>query len=95
VAALVAPGEVVGVDREPGQVDLARRRAGERGLVNARFAAGSLYALPFPDAAFDAAYAHTVLQHVREPLRALREIRRVLKPGGLLGLRDDDWASCL
>jgi SAM-dependent methyltransferase len=95
VAALVAPGEVVGLDQDPGQVDLARRRAAGRGLTNARFQSGSLYALPFPDASFDAAYAHTVVQHLREPLRALREVRRVLKPGGWLGLRDDDWASCL
>jgi SAM-dependent methyltransferase len=95
VAAQVAPGEVVGVDREASQVEIARRRAAERGLTNARFETGSVYDLPFPDASFDAAYAHTVVQHVREPLRALREIRRVLKPGGLVGIRDDDWGSCL
>jgi len=84
VAALVAPGEVVGVVGRNGQVDIARRRAGERGLANVRFEVGSIYALPFPDGSFDVAYAHTVLQHVREPLRALREMRRVLKPGGLV-----------
>jgi SAM-dependent methyltransferase len=95
VAELVAPGEVVGVDREPGQVEAARRRAAERGLGNVRFEVGSLYALPFPDASFDVAYAHTVVQHVREPVRALRELRRVLKPGGVVGVRDEDWGTCL
>ena len=95
VAALVAPGEVVGVDIEPSQVEAARRRVAERGLTNARFEVASLYELPFPDASFAAAYAHTVVQHLREPLRALREIRRVLAPGGPLGLRDDDWGAYL
>jgi ubiquinone/menaquinone biosynthesis C-methylase UbiE len=54
-----------------------------------------VYELPFPDASFDRAYAHTVIQHVREPLRALREIRRVLAHGGLLGLHEDDWGAYL
>ena len=95
VAALVAPGEAVGVDIEPGQVETARQRAAERGIANVRFEVASLYELPFPDGSFAAAYAHTVIQHLREPLRALREIRRVLAPGGLLGLRDDDWGAVL
>src|SRR5262249_55836275 len=43
--------------------------------------------------AFDAVFAHTVLQHVGEPVRALREMRRVLRPGGVIGLRDDDWGT--
>lgn len=95
VAEFVAPGQVIGVDIEPSQVEAARRRAEERGLANARYEVSSLYELPFPDASFDRAYAHTVVQHLREPLRALREIRRVLAPGGLLGLRDDDWGAYL
>ena len=95
VAELVAPGQVIGVDIEPGQVEAARRRAEERGLANARFEVASLYELPFSDASFDRAYAHTAVQHLREPLRALREIRRVLAPGRLPGLRDDDWGAYL
>jgi ubiquinone/menaquinone biosynthesis C-methylase UbiE len=95
VASVVAPGEIVGVDLEAGQVEAARRRAADRGLFNARFEVASLYVLPFPDASFDVAYANTVIQHLREPLRVLREIRRVLAPGGLLGLRDDDWGAVL
>jgi ubiquinone/menaquinone biosynthesis C-methylase UbiE len=95
VAEHVAPGEVTGVDIEPSQIEQARRRAAERGLVNTRFDVANLYELPFPDASFDVAYAHTVIQHLREPLRALRELRRVLAPGGLLGLRDEDWGAYL
>jgi SAM-dependent methyltransferase len=95
VAGLVAPGAVVGVDREPSQVEVARRRAAERGLADVRLEVGSIYSLPFPDASFDVAYAHTVLQHVREPVRALRELRRVLKPGGVVGIREEDWGTCV
>jgi SAM-dependent methyltransferase len=95
VAALVAPGEVVGIDLEPSQLEIARQRAAERGLANVRFEVGSVYELPFPEASFDVAYAHTVIQHVREPVRALREMRRVLKPGGVVGVRDEDWGTFL
>jgi ubiquinone/menaquinone biosynthesis C-methylase UbiE len=95
MASMVTPGEVVGVDIEPGQIEAARRRSAELGLRNVHFEVASLYELPFPDASFEAAYAHTVVQHLREPVRALREIRRVLAPGGLLGLRDDDWGAFL
>jgi SAM-dependent methyltransferase len=90
LAALVAPGEVVGVDLEPGQFAAGRARARERGRANVRFQAGDAYRLPFADATFDAAFAHAVLYHLREPGRALAEIRRVLKPGGVVGLRDAD-----
>ncbi len=95
LAAAVAPGQVVGVDLEPSQVDAARSLAVARGVTNARFEVASIYQLPFPDRSFDAALAHTVLQHLQDPPRALREIRRVLRPGAVVGVRDDDWATLL
>lgn len=93
LAETVAPGEVVGVDREPSQIAAARALATERGVPNVRFEEASIYALPYPDASFDAAFAHTVLEHVSDPLRALREMRRVLKPGGVIGIKDPDYAT--
>jgi SAM-dependent methyltransferase len=51
---------------------------------------GDAYELPFPDGSFDAAFAHAVFMHLGDPVRALREIRRVLRPGGVVGLRDPD-----
>ncbi len=74
LAAAVAPGEVVALDLRPEVVAQARAAAAERGVANARFEVGSAYALPFPDASFDAACAHIVLMHLREPVRALAEI---------------------
>jgi SAM-dependent methyltransferase len=90
LAEAVAPGEVTGLDVQPAQVERARALAAERGQTNVRFEVGDAYALPFADAAFDAVYAHTLLTHLREPMRALRELHRVLRPGGVAGVADID-----
>jgi SAM-dependent methyltransferase len=92
LAELVAPGEVVGLDIQPAQVERGRTLARERGITNVRFEAGSIYALPFADVTFDAAFAHVVLVHLNDPLAALREMRRVLKPGGVVGIRDGNFS---
>ena len=93
LAERVAPGEVVGVDLSAETLEAARRDAAARGLANLRYQEGSVYALPFPDASFDVAYAHQVLQHLREREVAVREMLRVLRPGGLLAVRDIDWET--
>lgn len=95
LATIVAPGQVVGVDVAQRQLDYARALAAQRGVANVRFEPGDVYAIPFPDASFDAAFAHNLLQHLGDPLRALRETRRVLKPGGMVGIQDDDWGAYL
>ena len=81
LAGLVAPGDVVGIDVEPRQIDAARAAAAERGVTNVRFEVASIYELPFLDASFDAAFAQGVLEYLRQPVNALREMRRCLKPG--------------
>ena len=95
LAAAVAPGEVVGIDIQPSQVEQARALAAQRGVTNVRFEASNVYELPFPDGSFDAAFANTVLQQLREPVRALAELRRVLRPGGIAGVRDVDLGGQL
>ena len=93
LAERVAPGQAVGLDTSSETLDAARRDAAARGLENLRFEVGSVYELPFPDASFDAAYAHQVFQHLREREVALREMLRVLRPAGLIAVRDVDWGT--
>lgn len=91
LAERVAPGEVIGVDIDAGTIEAARARAKEHGVTNVRFEQADATALPFGDATFDAAFTHALLQHLPEPLAAVREIARVLKPGGVAGLADADY----
>ena len=93
LAEALAPGTVTGIERDASRVEIAEQSASERGIANVRFQTADVQALPFADASFDAVFAHAVLQHVREPVRALAEMHRVLKPGGVIGLRDDDRGS--
>jgi ubiquinone/menaquinone biosynthesis C-methylase UbiE len=93
LAERVAPGRVVGVDLSGETLAAARQDAAARGLDNLRYEEASVYALPYADATFDVGYAHQVFQHLREPARALAEMVRVLRPGGLVGVRDVDWGT--
>jgi ubiquinone/menaquinone biosynthesis C-methylase UbiE len=95
LAEAVAPGEVIAVDIAETQLATARALAGERGVGNVDFRLGSIYELPLPDASVDAAFAHNVLEHLRAPEAALAELHRVLRPGGVVGIRDDDWGAYL
>jgi ubiquinone/menaquinone biosynthesis C-methylase UbiE len=93
LAERVAPGQVVGLDLSGETLAAARAEAAARGLDNLAYQEGSVYQIPFPDAAFDAAYAHQVFQHLAEPAAALREMLRVLRPAGLIAVRDVDWGT--
>ncbi|MFE9257012.1 class I SAM-dependent methyltransferase [Streptomyces sp. NPDC006879] len=93
LADLVAPGPVTAVDAAPEVVAKARAHARERGSENVEFGVVDVHALSFPDSAFDIVHAHQVLQHVADPVRALREMRRVCRPGGLVAARDADYAA--
>jgi demethylmenaquinone methyltransferase / 2-methoxy-6-polyprenyl-1,4-benzoquinol methylase len=80
VAARAAGGEVTGVDFSERMLDRARRKAPEL-----RWVAGDMLALPFPDASFDAATVGFGVRNVEDLEAGLRELRRVLEPGGRLG----------
>jgi SAM-dependent methyltransferase len=95
LAEIVAPGEVIGVDIEPRQVDAAHRLAAESGTANLRFECADVARLPFPKSSFDAVFAHAVLEHIQDPLQAMKEVRRVLKTGGVVGVADIDWGTAL
>jgi SAM-dependent methyltransferase len=93
LAARVAPGQVTAVEMTDDALDLARAEAQARGQSNIVFATSDVHALDFPDDTFDVVHAHQVLQHVGDPVQALREMRRVCKPGGVVGVRDSDYAG--
>ncbi len=93
LAPRVAPGEVVGIDSAADVVAQAQGLAADSGLRNVRFAVGDVYALDFPDDSFDVVHAHQVMQHLARPVEAMREMRRVLKPGGILAARDVIYGS--
>ncbi len=95
LAEVVAPDAVVGIDLQLTEVRKARTLAAERLARNVRFAVGNAYELPFLQASFDAVFASGVLMHLREPARALAEMRRVLRPHGFVGLRDPDWGVAI
>jgi ubiquinone/menaquinone biosynthesis C-methylase UbiE len=93
LAALVAPGQVVGVDAASEVVAQAEAYATEGDLTNLRFEVGDLFALQYGAASFDVVHAHQVLQHLTDPEAALVELRRVLRPGGVLAVRDSDYGA--
>ena len=90
IAEIVTSGIVVGVDLESSQLAIGQERARELDVRNVCFQQASIYQLPFPDASFDAVYAHAVLYHLRHPGAALQEVHRVLRPGGIVAVRDSD-----
>jgi ubiquinone/menaquinone biosynthesis C-methylase UbiE len=91
IARRVTPGQVVGIDASPDIIEQARRDA--EGVHNVEFFVGDVYALDFPDHSFDVVHAHQVLQHVPDPVGALREMRRVCRPTGVVAARDGDYAA--
>lgn len=93
LAARVAPGEVVGIDPSADVIDAAEQHAESVGCSNVRFRTGDAYAIDAADESFDVVHAHQVLQHLSDPIAALKEARRVLAPGGLLAVRDADYGA--
>ncbi len=88
LARAIAPGELHGVDLEEAQIELARSLAGPAGLGNAIFHVGDVTAIPFQDGFFDVAHCHNTLTYVPDTQAALAEVKRVLKPGGLIACRE-------
>ncbi len=88
-------GEVVGIDSVADVITAARANQAERGTDPSRvtFRVGDVYAIDEPDASFDVVFAHQVLQHLSDPVAALREMRRVCRPGGWVAARDSDYAG--
>jgi len=93
LAGHVAPGRVTALERGEPELELSRAEARRRGQQDVDFVVGDVLALELDDDRFDVVHAHQVLQHVPDPVRALREMRRVCRPGGLVAVRDSDYGA--
>ena len=88
LAQAVDPGLLYGIDREESQVDLARALAAALKRENALFQVGEAAGLSFEDGFFDVVHCHDVLMHIPDTQAVLAEVKRVLKPGGIIGCRE-------
>ncbi len=81
-------GSVIAIDIEPKMIERLNRRVEAEGIGNVEGRVANVYALPFEDGSFDAAYMITVIGEIPEPVRAIREFYRVLAPGGTLAFSE-------
>ncbi|TDD26689.1 methyltransferase domain-containing protein [Kribbella turkmenica] len=89
---LVEPGQVTALEASEAALDITKATFATLDLpVN--FVVGDVHALDLPDDTYDVVHAHQVLQHVADPVRALREMRRVCTPGGIVAVRDSDYGG--
>jgi SAM-dependent methyltransferase len=93
LAALVSPGRVTALEQTDAALDLARAEIARRGLDNVDFLVGDVHALDVPDGTYDVVHAHQVLQHLPDPVQALREMARVCRVGGTVAARDSDYGG--
>lgn len=88
LAKAVEPGELFGVDMEASQIEVAQAAAEAGGHRNAVFQTADVVDLPFENDSFDVAHCHAVLMHAPDTVAVLAEVRRVLKPGGIISSRE-------
>lgn len=93
LARAVGPGRALGVDRSAEVLLKAGELAAARAVDNLEFERADVGSLPFASGSFDVVHAHQLLQYLTDPVAALREMRRVTRPGGLVAVRDADYAA--
>ncbi|KIW81507.1 hypothetical protein Z517_04532 [Fonsecaea pedrosoi CBS 271.37] len=93
LATFVPEGKVIGVDAVESVLGQASEYATSRGVTNITFQKVDANDLPFEDNSFDIVFCHQVLQHVKNPVAILKEMRRVAKPGGIVAAREADYKS--
>lgn len=92
LARRVAPGHVVAIEATAEAIAAAADELA-RHEVAVELRTGDVQSLDLPSGSFDVVHAHQVLQHVGDPVQALREMRRVSAPDGVVAVRDSDYAG--
>lgn len=93
IAERVFPGRVVGIDFGPSQIARAAAAAATISQTNVRFQTADCNSIPFDANSFDRVFSHALFEHLSDPVCALTELHRVLKPDGIIGLCSPDWGG--
>lgn len=97
LAARVPEGFVYAIDPSVEVIEKARKHAEEKGVANVRFEVGDIFNWDklegVKEGGFDIVHAHQVLQHLRDPWGAMKEMKRLVKSGGVLAVRDVDYSA--
>ncbi|KAI5954434.1 hypothetical protein KGF54_002209 [Candida jiufengensis] len=92
---LTCGGSIIGIEPTHELVDASNELKNKENVINAEFQLGSIYNIPYPDNTFDLVYSHQVIVHIKDPIKALRELLRVIKPNGFVCVRDADIESTI
>ncbi|KAF7889163.1 hypothetical protein EAF00_009463 [Botryotinia globosa] len=95
IASLLPQASIVGLDAGEPVIEVAIAKARDLGLKNCSFQIGDVMKLPFEDETFDVVYTHQLLIHLPDPVKAIKEMRRVCKVGGFVACRESDMGDAL
>ncbi|KAF1958590.1 methyltransferase UbiE [Byssothecium circinans] len=97
LATRVPQGFVIGIDPSPEVIEKARKCAEDKGVKNVRFEVGDVFNWKaikgVEEGAFDIVHAHQVLQHLQDPLTAMKVLKKLAKVGGIVAVRDVDYSA--
>lgn len=94
-ASILGKGRVIGIDFESSQIEFAKQLMKEKKISNAEFHVADILNLPYGNNTFNIAFTNGVLWTVQETLQALEELKRVVKPGGIIACREPSFEGLL
>lgn len=86
--------EIISVDISPDSLEKAREEIRTKGIKNVRFLQADIFSLPFEEEIFDHIFVCFVLEHLQNPIEALKVLKTLLKPGGTITVIEGDHGSC-